>query len=306
MPTEAYFRQVALLIRILPIIARERVFALKGGTAINLFLRDLPRLSVDIDLTYLPVMNRAASFAEIDEVFERIAAAVQRQIPDTAVQRPSPASGVETRLLIRQGGSVVKVETSPVARGIVHEPRMLAASEAVQARFGFVEVQAVSFEDLFAGKMVAALDRQHPRDLYDIKLLLEGEGIGDELFRTFLIYAASSNRPLHELLAPNLKDIEHAYDHEFAGMTRSPVELEELYQARARLITEVHGRINESAVLFLLSVHDAQPDCALLGLPQAAALPAIRWKQQNLQRLLRENPDKHASQRDLLSRAVRP
>ena len=52
---EVYRRQVQLLIRVLPSIAEEACFALKGGTAINLFVRDMPRLSVDIDLTYLPV-----------------------------------------------------------------------------------------------------------------------------------------------------------------------------------------------------------------------------------------------------------
>jgi hypothetical protein len=50
-----FYRQVVLLIELLPLVARERCFALKGGTAINLFVRDLPRLSVDIDLTYLPI-----------------------------------------------------------------------------------------------------------------------------------------------------------------------------------------------------------------------------------------------------------
>ena len=304
MTGEAYLRQVVLLVRVLPIIAREPVFALKGGTAINLFLRDLPRLSVDIDLTYLPVKDRAASLGEIDEVFERIAAAVRRQIPGVAVQRPSAQTGADTRLLIHQAGSVVKVETSPVARGVVHKPINLEASEAVQAQFGFVEVQAVSFEDLFAGKMVAALDRQHPRDLYDIKLLFEEEGISEALFRTFLVYAASSSRPLHELLTPNLKDIEQVYAREFVGMTRLPVELEELQRARAQLIREIRGQMDESAAQFLLSIHDASPAFDLLDLPQAAALPAVRWKQQNLQRLLRENPEKHAAQRDLLRRSL--
>jgi len=304
MAGEAYVRQVALLVRILPIIAREPVFALKGGTAINLFLRDLPRLSVDIDLTYLPIEDRASSLREIDEVFERIAGELKRRIPGVAVQRPSPQTGADTRLLIQQGGSVVKVETSPVARGVVHEPCKLEASEAVQAQFGFVEVQAVSFEDLFAGKMVAALDRQHPRDLYDIKLLFEAEGLTEALFRTFLVYAASSSRPLHELLDPNLKDMEQVYAREFVGMTRSSVELDDLHRARRRLIREIHGRMDESAARFLLSVHDAKPAFELLDLPQAAALPAIRWKSQNLERLLRENPEKHAAQRELLSRSI--
>ena len=63
---EAYRRQAALLIKTLPLVAAETAFALKGGTAINLFVRDMPRLSVDIDLTYVPVADRESSLKEID------------------------------------------------------------------------------------------------------------------------------------------------------------------------------------------------------------------------------------------------
>ena len=63
---DAYRGQVALLIRALPLVAEEPAFALKGGTAINLFVRDLPRLSVDIDLTYLPVEDRAISVCHLE------------------------------------------------------------------------------------------------------------------------------------------------------------------------------------------------------------------------------------------------
>ena len=73
MPVDERFRrQVALLVRTLPVVAEETCFALKGGTAINLFVRDLPRLSVDIDLTYLPVTSREASLADIGAALGRI------------------------------------------------------------------------------------------------------------------------------------------------------------------------------------------------------------------------------------------
>ena len=72
MAREQYMRQVELLVRTLPFIARQDVFALKGGTAINLFYRDMPRLSVDIDLTYLPIEDRDATLAGIDEALDRI------------------------------------------------------------------------------------------------------------------------------------------------------------------------------------------------------------------------------------------
>lgn len=55
-----------------PFVATEKEFALKGGTAINLFIRDMPRLSVDIDLTYVPVADRATSLKAIDAGMKRI------------------------------------------------------------------------------------------------------------------------------------------------------------------------------------------------------------------------------------------
>lgn len=218
MAREAYAAQVRLLIRLLPIIAREEAFALKGGTAINLFYRDLPRLSVDIDLTYLPVKERAASLNDIDQILERIARSIDG-MPGVSAQRIAGGGGGGTRVQARQDRALVKIETSPVTRGVVLPTRQMRVSPAVEDEFGFAETQVVSFEDLYGGKIHAALDRQHPRDLYDIKLLYENEGLTEELFRVFLIYLASSNRPLHELLDPNLIDIADTHDR-----VRTPVQ----------------------------------------------------------------------------------
>jgi predicted nucleotidyltransferase component of viral defense system len=57
MKDSPYYKQVELMLKIIPLVAAERCFALKGGTAINLFVRDMPRFSVDIDLTYLAIVR---------------------------------------------------------------------------------------------------------------------------------------------------------------------------------------------------------------------------------------------------------
>ncbi|WP_016856643.1 nucleotidyl transferase AbiEii/AbiGii toxin family protein, partial [Halomonas smyrnensis] len=148
MAREDYTSQVALLVRVLPYVAEEEIFALKGGTAINLFYRDLPRLSVDIDLTYLPVKDRTESLAEINAAMDRIASAVARGIRGAQTQRIKGGGGGATRVLARLGGAEIKIETSPVPRGVVHEPNIRAVSEAVEDEFGYAEIQIVSFEDL--------------------------------------------------------------------------------------------------------------------------------------------------------------
>ncbi len=297
MARDRYMRQVDLLVRTLPFIARHEAFALKGGTAINLFYRDMPRLSVDIDLTYLPIEDRETTLKNIDMTLEHIRDDLMRNLRGGSVQRIAGGGNNDTRLLVRQGNAEIKVETSPVARGTVHPPERRRVSESVEETFGFAEMQVVSFEDLFGGKLHAAVDRQHPRDLFDVKLLYENEGLTDALFRTFLIYVASSGRPPHELVRPSLADLDEAFVKEFEGMTIEPVSLEELKTARDRMTTDIIAKLDDKARRFLLSLHDGEPDFAAIGLPQAAELPAVRWKLLNLQKLKEHNPTKHAEQR---------
>ncbi|WP_320201847.1 nucleotidyl transferase AbiEii/AbiGii toxin family protein (plasmid) [Agrobacterium sp. rho-13.3] len=297
MARDRYMRQVELLVRTLPYIARQDVFALKGGTAINLFYRDMPRLSVDIDLTYLPVEDRDTTLSGIDAALDRIRDDLLKNLRGVDVQRIAGGGNNDTRVLVRQGTTEIKIETSPVARGTVHPPELRAVTDGVAEAFGFAEMQVVSFEDLFGGKLHAAVDRQHPRDLFDVKLLYDNEGLTDALFRTFLIYVASSGRPPHELIRPSLSKLEEAFVKEFEGMTIEPVSLIELKDARARLTDDLRTRLDDKAMRFLLTLHDTEPDFDAIGMPQAAALPAVRWKLLNLAKLKQQNPDKHAMQR---------
>ena len=297
---ERYIDQARLLLNVLPEIAAEEVFALKGGTAINLFYRDMPRLSVDIDLTYLPVGDRKTSLQEIDEALERIMSAISGRNPAVRVERIVGGGNADTRLMVRDNRSQIKIETSPVMRGTLHSPVVMPASAAVTDRFGFVEMNVLAFEDLYGGKLHAALDRQHPRDLFDVALLYENEGVTSDLFHAFMVYVASSGRPMHELLAPAAEFNEALYDEAFVGMTRETVTVDSLIETRARLHADISKRLTGKIAAFLLSLHDAEPDFALIGLPQASFLPAIRWKLLNLQRLKGENPKKHAAQRRAL------
>ena len=235
--------QVRLLLSILPDIAAEEAFALKGGTAINLFYRDMPRLSVDIDLTYLPLDNHETSLQDIDQTLDRIVSAITERNPAVRVERIAGGGNADTRVLVRGNRSQIKIETSPVTRGAVRPPVLMATSDAATDRFGFVEMSVLAFEDLYGGKLHAALDRQHPRDLFDVKLLYENEGVTDELFRVFLVYVASSSRPMHELPAPRAEFNDFLYDKEFVGMTRETVARDALIEAQARLHADIKDRL---------------------------------------------------------------
>jgi hypothetical protein len=304
MARDAYLAQVRLLMRLLPVVSTESAFALKGGTAINLFYRDMPRLSVDIDLAYLPIADRATSFNAIDAAFDRIMAQINK-LPGVNAQRIAGGGGGDTRILANADGVTVKIETSPVMRGAIGEPRLMRTTDAVEDAFGFVATNVLAFDDLYAGKLHAALDRQHPRDLFDIKLLYENEGLTDDLFRVFLVYAACSSRPMHELLAPNERDIAEDFAREFAGMTVEPVDLDDLISTRKRLIDDIQARLNGNAAEFLRRLQASEPDFTLIGLPQAADLPAVKWKILNLKKLMADNPDKHRAQSEALNATIR-
>jgi predicted nucleotidyltransferase component of viral defense system len=291
MPSEVFEAQAALLLRALPYVATEICFALKGGTAINLFIRDLPRLSVDLDLVYLPIADREVSLLEIRSALGRIAQSIRKAIPGSVVTENATSDG--TRIVVRHRSAQIKIEVTPVLRGTVHPVELRVVRPAAEERFGFAEIQVVSFADLYAGKMVAALDRQHPRDLFDVQLLLENEGINDVLFQTFLAYILSHNRPAHEVLQPRLKDIRQAFDQEFVGMTTDETSLDALISAREQLVSEIRSHLGERSKQFLLSFHELKPDWALLGTPEISNLPAIRWKLMNLELLRSKQPEKY-------------
>lgn len=281
---EVYLRQVTLLLRAIPFIARETSFALKGGTAINLFVRDLPRLSVDIDLTYLPILNRSRSLGAIDKAMRRVAERIEKGIRGSRITTSATENAV-TKLFIRHQGVQITVEVTPVLRGCAYEPELRGVSAAVEERFGFAEMQVLSFADLYAGKIVAALDRQHPRDLFDVRALLTNEGISDELRAAFIVYLLSHTRPMAEVLAARPKDIASAYANSFEGMTEEPVSLEELLAACTAIVDSIVGNMPADHRRFLVSFEAGEPDWSLLAIPKVEKLPAVKWRQQNLAKL---------------------
>lgn len=197
-------------------------FALKGGTAINLFVRNLPRLSLDIDMMYLPVHNRPEALAGIDAAMKSIKAAALAELPGARVTE-NIHDGAIPRLLVIAEGTQVELEVSPVLRGVVHEPSTIPVTEAVEEAFGFAETSVVSFEDLFAGKLVAALERQHPRDLFDVQAVLAHEGLSDEGRDAFIIYLLSQNHPMGEVLSGRVKYLLSEYKNGFEGMTEDTI-----------------------------------------------------------------------------------
>lgn len=290
---DIYNEQVQLLVRVLPYVTEEKVFALKGGTAINLFVRDLPRLSVDIDLTYLPIEDYETSVAGIDAALERMSARILEKIAGSQVHAQRNEAGHIERLHVQSGRVGIKIEVTPVLRGVVYEPTIMSVSAKVEETYGYADAQVVSLADLYAGKLVAALDRQHPRDLYDVRLLLAEDGISDDLRRAFIAYALQSRKPLNVILAPPRRDLALKYAQEFEGMTVEPISLKDLEETREAMIETVLGGMPNEHRQFLVSFKRGEPDWNLLGLPDVAQLPAVRFRQEKLAAL---SPEARAEQ----------
>ncbi|SQL91082.1 nucleotidyl transferase AbiEii/AbiGii toxin family protein [Escherichia coli] len=284
--TSPYYRQVALLVRALPWVANESCFALKGGTAINLFIHDFPRLSVDIDLAWIPLESREVALPNVREALTRIAAELEAQTGIRAVlQNHNPD---EMRIIVTTDDAQIKIEVSPVARGTLYPPQERDIVGAVEEEFGFAALPVVSLPDLYGGKLCAALDRQHPRDFYDVKMLLDTQGIDRSIFNGFIVYLLSHNRPLSEVLNPRWKDITEPFQNEFSGMTFEEVSLEELKEVPERMLSTLKTHFTQQDFDFLMSFKRGEPDWNLAPEPHIQNLPAVQWKLRNIGQMSEE------------------
>jgi predicted nucleotidyltransferase component of viral defense system len=295
-----YLDTARLLTQVAPLVFVDDTFALKGGTAINLFVREMPRLSVDLDLVFPDhTLQRDVALARINESIRQAAERLKKRGFQT--HTPVAAAG-ETKLLVRRGSIQVKIEVNFVMRGTVQPVRRASltptASDVLMAD---LDIPVVSLEDVYGGKLVAALDRQHPRDLFDVMQLFAHEGITPGIRRAFVVYLSSSNRPIHEVPFTPLRDIRHDYEYNFRGMTAEPVPLDALLAARDRMVREIQQGLDDSERRFLVSLASGTPEWSLLGIAHLEHLPGIRWKLHNLAQLRKTDAKRFAEQANVLA-----
>lgn len=285
-----YFKQVDLLLTILPIVSRIENFALKGGTAINLFVQDFPRLSVDIDLTYLPVQDRNTTLERIDAHLKQIGENCQKYLPGIELNY-KVKQGLSYGLMVTSDEVVVKIEPNSTLRGSVFPPVNLPLAKNVEEMFGrTMEVRTLSVEDLYGGKLCAALDRQHPRDLFDVYYMYQKHGLTDKIRQAFIVYLLSHNRPISELLDPKLKDdLEETYKENFEGMAFQEVSLNKLIEVWHELVSQINNDFTDQERAFILSVKRKSPNWDLFPIKGVQDLPGIKWKLINLERMSKKS-----------------
>jgi len=294
MITQAYKAQVDLLLQVLPYIAKEEIFALKGGTAINLFVRDMPRLSVDVDLTYLPINSREEALSDIQKGLGRIKVDLENNVRGLKIHTVPLRAGTDVKLNCQGQGAQIKIEVNTITRGNVFPTELMQVVDSVQDEFNkFAAINVVSLAELYGGKICASIDRQHPRDLFDVKLLFENEGFNNEIWEGFKVGLISHYKPINELLSPVLKDQKSAFENQFAGMTSIGFSYDDYESTRDTLIRTITQRLTDDDKKFLISFEMGSPIWSLFPQPILKDLPAVKWKLKNIQKLVQLNPEKH-------------
>ncbi len=287
MSNNNYHKQVALLISVIPEIALEPRFALHGGTAINLFDRDMPRLSVDIDLTYIPIEDRETSFTNISVALTNIKSSIEKRLQGSRVEHKVELH----KLLVSYNDAMIKIEVSQIVRGTLGAVTEKILCKKAQEKFDtFCSINVVPKGQLYGGKVCAAMDRQHPRDIFDVKQLLQREGFTQEIKEGFLFRLLSSDRSIQDVLFPNLQDQRLAMTNQFAGMSEEQFTYEEYEFVRETMVKTVQASITEADKLFILGFKDVIPNWAIYSFEK---YPSIKWKLQNLEKIITTNPAKH-------------
>ena len=197
---------------------------------------------------------------------------------------------------------IIKVEPNFILRGTAYPVRPLkVCNRIVELTRNETVMQVLSFKELYGGKVCAALDRQHPRDLFDMAQFYKSHSL-EEVKEGFLVLALGHNRPLHELLGPMIQEQREIFDQQFSGMSDEPFSYEEHLDTLGRLTNDVKGLFDDGDKQRLLDFVSLSGEENAWGIPHFDELPAIRWKRRNLESLRKSNLAKFTAQREALER----
>lgn len=232
----------------------------------------------------------------------RIKIDLERSVPGINVT-PASREGQDAKINCQLPGAQIKIEVNTITRGNINPTQIMRVHNTVEEIFGrFAAIQDVSMAELYGGKICAALDRQHPRDLFDVRLLLDNEGFSDDIKLGFLVALISHMRPISEVVNPIFIDQRQAFDTQFSGMANIPFTYDDYERTRIQLVKEIHSMLTEENRSFLLSFKEGIPDWEKFSVKDAKELPAVQWKLHNIRRLKQANPEKHTEMLKILEK----
>ncbi|MDR2232688.1 MAG: nucleotidyl transferase AbiEii/AbiGii toxin family protein [Tannerella sp.] len=283
-----YRQQVEMLLKIIPTLSGIESFAVHGGTAINFYVLDLPRYSVDIDVTYTLLKPREEAFAEIHKNLSIIKEKVKAMIPNIVIyEKPN-------KIYCTQKGVMVKIEVSGTKRGLVEPYEIRPLCEKARTEFETSnKAKTVSISQLYGGKITAALDRQHPRDLFDVKLMFDFVTDFEQVKKGFLYCLLGSDRPIVETLSPNRIDRQATMVKQFSGMTDIPFSYSDYMETREKLIDFINSNLSQKDKEFLIAFEAGSDLSPFVDYQEYFQFPSVQWKFQNISKLKEINPNKH-------------
>ena len=283
-----YKERVKLLLELLPKVVEIDGFAIHGGTAINLFVLDLPRYSVDIDLTYIPIQSREETFLKLRKNLTILKQNIKKHIPKIIIEEKP------NKLLCTYNGILVKIEVNATKRGLIEPSVVIPLCKLAQMEFKtFCEARIVSISQLYGGKIMAALDRQHPRDLFDTNLMFNFIHDFEQVKKGFFYCLLGGDRPIVESLAPNRTDQSETLVKQFSGMTDVPFSYEDYENTRERLIEFINANLTRRDKDFLIDFEAGNPLSGYVEYQEFLKFPSVQWKQLNIDKLKADNPMKH-------------
>ncbi|MDP3332350.1 MAG: nucleotidyl transferase AbiEii/AbiGii toxin family protein [Methylotenera sp.] len=298
---QEYLDTVRLLIDIAPTIFKSPRFAMKGGTAINLFLQDMPRLSVDIDIVFTDhTLSRNDALTAIVSDLNEANQSLQKQ--GFSVRMPQKPTGEDVKLFVQNTVAEVKIEVNHVFRGTLLPTQLVMLSaKAMEVFTSGLSVPTLHGAEIYGSKLVAAMDRQHPRDIFDVLKMNEKFGLDSKFVDCFVAYLAGHNRPIHEVLFSKDAPLETLYKNHFVGMTTEEVSLETLIKTRSDLKINLPKALTQNHKDFLLSLVSGEPAWELMPFEHLKELPALKWKLENLAKLKSSKKTVFQQQYELLS-----
>ena len=248
----------------------------------------MPRYSVDIDITYIPIEEREKSLISINSHLAELKEAIEKAIPDIRVIHKPEV----WKLQCIKGGATIKIEVNGTKRGILGDVERIQLCSKAKAEFGMTcYANIVSWSQLYGGKIVAALSRQHPRDLFDCRGITISEF--NDVKSGFMMCLLGSDKPIVESLSPNPIDQREALQNQFEGMTDEPFGYDDYRQARDNLISVVNSDLTDGEKDFLISFEVGKPDWSKCIAGDLSHFPSVKWKLQNIAKLKVNNPAKY-------------
>jgi hypothetical protein len=247
----------------------------------------LPRLSIDIDLAYIGFESRKEAFANINNALEAIRKRLIKNGIMAEIRRFE--DGIE-KMFCKKDEIEIKVKPNYDRRGYIYEPEMMLISSKINEIYKVgIDMQLLAIPELYGGKFHAAVIRQHPRDLFDMRILLQNEGITSEIKKSFIENILTDKGTPYEMLAPNEQDRKEVFEKKFVGMeTNVDFSYEKHQETFRAMMNALHQSFTENDKKFLISFFSLEPKWDLVNIPNMEKLPAVKWKIINLEKMPHE------------------